>query len=149
VPKAVAAASGTAEFNITAHDHNASLQRPRSEEMGALYEDEGWGVQKVLEVETVSLDELLDGKDVALLKLDVQGGEMEAIKGGREALARTHTLLMEVTFVSHYENDASFQDLNGTMLDLGFELGGISSPGRSQAGVPTWADACYVRPRST
>jgi FkbM family methyltransferase len=149
VPKAVAAESGTARFHVTAHDHNASLQQPRSEKMGALYRDEGWGVREVLEVETVSLDELAGGRDVALLKLDVQGGEMKAIRGGREALARTHAVLMEVTFVSHYEGDASFQDLNRAMLDLGFELAGISSPGRSSEGAPAWADACYVRSRST
>jgi FkbM family methyltransferase len=145
VPKAVATASGTARFHITVHDHNASLQRPRTDQMGALYHHEGWGVREVLEVETISLDELARGRDVALLKLDVQGGEMEAIRGGGEALTRTHAVLMEVTFVSHYEGDATFQDLNHAMLDLGFELCGISSPGRSPEGVPTWADACYVR----
>jgi FkbM family methyltransferase len=145
VPKAVAAESGTARFNVTEHDHNASLRQPRTDEMGTLYRHEGWGVREVLEVETVSLDELADGRDVSLLKLDVQGGEMEAIRGGREALARTGAVLMEVTFVSHYEDDATFQELNRAMLDLGFELGGISSPGRAPDGVPTWADACYVR----
>jgi FkbM family methyltransferase len=149
VPKAVAAESGTARFHVTAHDHNASLQQPRTEKMGALYRDEGWGVREVLEVETVSLDELAGGRDVALLKLDVQGGEMKAIRGGRDALGRTHAVLMEVTFVSHYEGDASFQELNRAMLDLGFELAGISSPGRSSDGAPAWADACYVRSRST
>jgi FkbM family methyltransferase len=145
VPKAVAAESGTARFHVTVHDHNASLQPPRTDQMGALYRHEGWGIRDVLEVETVTLDELAGGEDVALLKLDVQGGEMEAIRGGREALARTAAVLMEVTFVSHYEDDAGFQELNRAMLDLGFELGGISNPGRSPEGVPTWADACYVR----
>jgi FkbM family methyltransferase len=145
VPKAVAAESGTARFHLTVHDHNASLRPPRTDEMSALYRHEGWGVRKVLDIETVSLDELARGRDVSLLKLDIQGGEMEAIRGGRETLARTTAVLMEVTFVSHYEGDASFQDLNRAMLDLGFELGGISSPGRSPEGVPTWADACYVR----
>lgn len=145
VPKAVAAEAGTARFHVTAHDHNASLQQPRTDTMGELYQHEGWGVREVLEVETVSLDELADGRDVSLLKLDVQGGEMEAIRGGREALPRTHAVLMEVTFVSHYEDDAGFQELNRAMLELGFELGGISTPGRSPDGVPRWADACYVR----
>jgi FkbM family methyltransferase len=145
VPKAVATASGTARFHLTVHDHNASLQRPRTDQMGALYQHEGWGVREVLEVETISLDELARGRDVALLKLDVQGGEMEAIRGGGGALARTDAVLMEVTFVSHYEDDATFQELNRAMLGLGFELSGISSPGRSPEGTPTWADACYVR----
>ena len=149
VPKAVAAESGTARFNVTEHETNASLRQPRTAKMGTLYQHEGWGIREVLEVETVTLDELADGCDVSLLKLDIQGGEMEAICGGREALARTGAVLMEVTFVSHYEDDATFQELNRVMLDLGFELTGLTTPGRAPDGAPTWADACYARSRST
>jgi hypothetical protein len=96
-------------------------------------------------VPTVSLDELAGEEAVAVVKLDVQGAELDVLRGGSQALARTRAVLMEVTFVSHYHDDAGFQALNRHMLDAGFELVAISEPGRTRSGEATWADACYAR----
>ena len=54
-------------------------------------------------------------------------------------------MLLEVTFVSHYEDDASFPVLDATMREHGFDLIAMSEPGRNDEGVVTWADACYAR----
>jgi FkbM family methyltransferase len=144
VPKAVAERSGTATLHLTAHDHNSSLHAPRAD-MQALYEDPGWGVVETVEVPTVTLDELAGEERIAVVKLDVQGAELEVLRGAGHALANTRAVLMEVTFVSHYHDDAGFQALNRRMLDAGFDLVSISEPGRTASGETTWADACYAR----
>jgi FkbM family methyltransferase len=145
VGKAVSDRSGSAELHLTSHDHNSSLHRPRTE-MQTLYEDPGWSVVAELEVETTSLDDLIgEAEQVAAIKLDVQGGELAVLQGGEGVLERTQAVLMEVTFVSHYEDDADFQRLNRELLDRGFTLTAISDPGRTRRGDVTWADACYSR----
>ena len=145
VGKAVADRPGRAELHLTGHDHNSSLHKPR-EEMRALYEDPGWAVVGALDVETTTLDDLVDpGTEVSVLKLDVQGAELAVIQGGSRALEHTRSVLMEVTFISHYEDDADFQRLNRELLDRGFALTAISDPGRTRRGEVTWADACYSR----
>jgi FkbM family methyltransferase len=143
--QALADRSGTATFHLTEHSHNSSLRTPRAE-MTGLYEDEGWRVAGAIEVPVTTLDELVGERDVAVLKLDVQGGEREVLRGGAATLARTRAVLMEVTFVSHYEGDATFDGLHQEMVGLGFELISVSEPGRTAGGdVATWADACYAR----
>jgi FkbM family methyltransferase len=145
VGKAVSDHAGSARLHVTGHDHNSSLHRPR-EEMLALYEDTGWGVVGAVDVETTTLDALVaPGDDVGVIKLDVQGAELDVLNGAHATLERTRCVLMEVTFVSHYEDDADFQRLNRELLDRGFALTAISDPGRTRHGEVTWADACYSR----
>ena len=146
VGKAVGAEPGTATFHLTGHDHNSSLQRPR-DEMSSLYSDPGWQVVRDLEVPVTTLDELSDGQPVSVIKLDVQGGELDVIRGGTATLERTTAVLMEVTFVSHYEGDATFDGLHEEMTARGFRLASVSEAGRTGAGLATWADACYVNER--
>ena len=144
VGSALAAAAGTATLHVTGHDHNSSLHAPRAE-MQTLYEDPGWSVVEDIEVPTQSLDDIVGEQDVSALKLDVQGAEMDVLSGGWRTLARTTAVLLEVTFVSHYEDDASFPVLDATMREHGFDLIAMSEPGRNDEGVVTWADACYAR----
>jgi FkbM family methyltransferase len=148
VPDAVAATAGTAVFNITEHDHNSSLHAPL-DTMRELYHDPGWNVAERIEVPTTTLDDLVGDREVAALKIDVQGAELDVIAGGENALQRTAAVLMEVTFVSHYEGDATFQLLNTAMVERGFDLIALSEPGWSPEGVATWSDACYARRAAT
>jgi FkbM family methyltransferase len=143
VPKAMAAQSGSATLHITAHDHNSSLRAPRAE-MVSTYHDIGWAVREDIEVPTTSLDDLVGDRAVSVLKLDVQGGELAVLQGGRQALGKTSAVLIEVTFFSHYEGDATFGPLHDEMTRLGFVLTAMSEPGRTEDGRATWADACYT-----
>jgi len=140
--RAVADATGERAFHITEHSHNASLRIPR-EDMTDLY-GSGWGVAGVTTVRTTTVDDLVNGRDVALLKIDVQGGEREVLAGARRSLASTGAILIEVTFVSHYDGDATFPSLHEQMMEVDFELAGLSPPFMSRRGTVLWCDACYV-----
>jgi FkbM family methyltransferase len=145
VGKAVAAAPGTARFRLTAHSHNSSLRVPRGD-TGEFYEDSGWDVVEEVEIETTSLDDVVGDQKVALLKVDVQGGEREVLEGGSRTLGRTRAVMIEMTFFSHYEGDAGFEELHEQMTGFGFELVSMAPPGRAHIGAPSWVDALYVRP---
>lgn len=142
VPKAVADAPGVRAFHVTNHSHNASLRAPR--DMDPHY-GHGWAVEEVTTVETVTVDELACGRSVAVMKIDVQGAELDVLAGAGATLIRTSAVLLEVTFVSHYEQDASFALLHDRMTELGFSLTGLSQPYRSAAGTILWCDAGYYR----
>jgi FkbM family methyltransferase len=145
VPKAIGREPGTAVFNITAEDHNSSLREPRTAQMAGLLDDPGWRVTKRLEVEVTTLDEVAGSDDVAVVKIDVQGAEMDVLAGGRATLRRARAVLLEVTFISHYEADATFGPLHEEMTRQGFKLVSASDPARTvPEGVCTWTDACYV-----
>lgn len=132
---AVSAVSGTAMLHLTAHDHNASLHVPRPEMREA----------GELEVRTVTLDELVDDRTVDVLKIDVQGSEMDVLGGGDATLARTRSVLIEMNFFSQYEGDATFTTLHAEMERRGFSLVNVSPPATTPDGTATFIDGCYVR----
>jgi len=147
--RAISNATGHAPFHITRHSHNASLHAPRPG-TDALYGGSGgWEVKDTLIVETTTVDTLAAGRSVAVLKIDVQGSEREVLTGAEQTLPRTQAVLLEVTFVSHYQGDATFPWLHNFLTDEGFELVGLSDPFLSQQGRMLWCDACYLRHRRT
>ena len=156
--RAASDTTGRAVLNTTGHSHNTSLRRPVESR-----DTPDWQVVDSSEIDTVALDDLID-EDVALLKIDVQGAEREVLAGAtrtallkidvegaeREVLraaplARTRAILIEVTFISHYEGDASFAELHGILTGHGFRLVELAEPTRLPSGELSWSDACYVR----
>ena len=77
---AVARESGTAAFHVTGHDHGSSLRTPLSESREVL--GAGAEVVETIEVPTLSLDDLLGDRPVDVLKIDVQGSELDVLRGG-------------------------------------------------------------------
>jgi FkbM family methyltransferase len=145
--RAVSDAAGTATFHRTRASVFASLLAP-TPALTELYALPG-GPTDVLEtfdVETVTLDELVGEHPVSVLKLDVQGGELAVLRGGRQVLERTAAVLVEVVFVPHYEGDASFADIHEAMTELGYVLMDLAPLFRLDDGPALWTDACYARP---
>jgi FkbM family methyltransferase len=61
-----------------------------------------------------------------LIKLDVQGYELEALKGGSQCLRSAKAVLMEVSFVELYYGQPLFADVVRFMADHGFRLHALS-----------------------
>lgn len=145
-PRAIADSTGTATYHRTRASVFASLLPPGAE-LHDLYALPGSPseVVETVEVGTVTLDELVGERPVSVLKLDVQGGELAVLRGGRRVLAQTAAVLVEVLYLPHYEGDATFPALHGAMEELGFTLMDLSPPFRLGEGPALWADACYSR----
>ncbi len=57
-----------------------------------------------------------------LLKLDIQGYELEALKGGEECLSHAQFLIVEVSFLPFYKNQAFFHDIITYLASRNFYL---------------------------
>lgn len=71
-------------------------------------------------LDTLLRDEPLDGP--VLLKLDLQGYELEALRGAPETLARSTHVLLETAFRSGYVGEPPFDDLNDHLRSAGFRF---------------------------
>ncbi len=108
---ALGASAGTVTFHETPYSLQSSVLRPVGHAFTAI------------EVEQARLDSLLGGEPLeapVLLKLDLQGYELEALRGAPAVLARTHAVLLEIAFEAAYENEPSFEKLRLFLAEAGF-----------------------------
>ena len=111
---ALGAEAGTLRFYRTPYSLASSALRPL-----------GHADAEDVEVPVARLDDLVDAGALArpvLLKLDLQGYELEALRGAEAVLAVTDHVLVEVAFEPGYEGEASFGALDGFLRDRGFRF---------------------------
>ena len=109
-------------------------------------------------VQTKRLDEFNGIKVCDYLKIDVQGAELDVLRGAAETLKNCLVVEIEVEFVPLYENQPLFSDVDNFMRRHGFflhRLIDISGRAFHPFAVPgdpvkpvsqfLWADAVYVR----
>lgn len=100
------------------------------------------------EVSVARLDSLLGDRDFplpALLKLDIQGGELAALHGAGDLLNRFTHILVEVSFAPLYQDQPLAGEVADFLQGRGFRLAGIGDPGRNGDGVCVQADFLFVR----
>lgn len=78
-----------------------------------------------------------------LVKMDVQGFEDRAIRGGTTTLASAKLFIVEVSFRALYEGSATFDDVYMLMRDLGLALAGFEGPVLSPSGELLQANALF------
>lgn len=74
-------------------------------------------------VTILTLDEILADLDAAtplLMKLDVQGSELDVLEGGSETLGRAEVIFIEVSFFDFLQNSPSVADVIAYMAQRGF-----------------------------
>lgn len=77
-------------------------------------------VQATERVRTTRLDDVEGLPDLDFLKMDIQGGELQALEHGQARLARCAMIHLEVSFVPLYEGQPSFGDIDVWMRSHGF-----------------------------
>ncbi len=98
-------------------------------------------------VQMTCLDELnIPLEKNVLLKLDVQGYEMEVLKGGMKTLQESLIIITEVSFVELYKKQPLFNDLYQFLHSQGFSYyGSIQTKREDGIGIPLFEDAIFVR----
>jgi FkbM family methyltransferase len=84
---------------------------------------------------------------IDLLKLDLQGYELEALRGLGERLAEVRLIFTEVEYVPLYEGQPLFADIDQFLRQAGFRLFHLYSTWCHPSGQITSGDALYVNQR--
>jgi len=77
-------------------------------------------VEATMETTTVRLDDLAEVPHCDLLKLDIQGAELSVLQNATRHLAEAVMVITEVSFVTLYENQPPFGQVDLALRDLGF-----------------------------
>ncbi len=80
-----------------------------------------------------------------MLKLDVQGYEIEALRGCEEFFPRFATILVEGSFMELYEGQPLADELVSWVRDRGFRLSGVHNPFYDRRGRAVQADFLFAR----
>ncbi|GIV38770.1 MAG: hypothetical protein KatS3mg033_0570 [Thermonema sp.] len=101
------------------------------------------------EVKTTTLDAFCKNKDISfidILKMDIQGGELEALKGAEELLKRQKIGLLytEVEFVPIYKGQPLFSDIELYLRQFDYQLYRIMNMYSDETGQLLWADAIFL-----
>ncbi len=114
--------TGQSTMHVSAHDDSSSLL-PITATQGRLFR--GTNEVRTETVRTAPLSEFLDGGSIeepALLKLDVQGYELEALRACGELLDKFAYVCAEGSFIELYEGQVLADDLIAWLRERGYEL---------------------------
>lgn len=109
------------KFNITSEFDSSSVLNPSINAFNT------YGVEKTktIIVPQKKLDNFIKINNLPqpdLIKLDIQGYELEALKGGTEAMKSANFILMEVSFIELYDGQPLFEEIIAFMLVHNFRL---------------------------
>ncbi len=142
---AIGPSKTTAAINVSRRDDSSSLL-----EITALQEDlfPGTGLARTEEIEVGPLDSFVTAGDLAapaLLKLDVQGYELEALRGCESLLVEFAHVYVECSFVELYAGQAFAGEIIAWLRERGFELRCVFNMTYDRAGLAVQADFLFAR----
>ena len=104
--------------------------------------------RKTVALRMTTLDDVLRERKIAkatFLKLDVQGYELEVLKGAKEALKNAEVILLEVSFLLYNQSGPLFHEVVDFMKIHGFLVYDICPLQRWADNTPFQADVFFVK----
>jgi FkbM family methyltransferase len=128
-PVAVGSDNKEGTLHVTEYSDESSLLPPS--ETGRVH----FGTREVnrIPLQIFRLDDYRRAKHLPfpdLIKLDIQGYELEALRGGTECLGSAKAVIAEVSFVEYYEGQCLFHDVVGFLAACQFFVRafGVNTP---------------------
>jgi FkbM family methyltransferase len=148
VQGAVSSRTGESKFHVNVHPATNSLLATGQ---GSAVTS-GAVTTEVISVPTLTLDEFCQSRGLEvpeILKFDIQGNELEALRGATHILEANGPLLiyLEVLFERLYKNCALFGDIAGFLQEKGYELYNLYELQHSPEGRLEYGDALFVSKR--
>ena len=142
---AIGPAQETAEIHVSKADDSSSLL-PIGELQQGLYP--GTGERETRSVDVKPLDAFVNEVDIlkpAFLKIDVQGYELQVLKGCQSLLQCFAYVYVECSFVELYQGQAFADDVIRFLHQHGFVLSGLFNLDYDKKGLPVQGDFLFER----
>jgi FkbM family methyltransferase len=145
-PMALGERQGECSFHVNSYSHSSSILSLAQPHRAAFPEAQE---TRTMLVELTTLDKVFADLELTppvLLKLDVQGYEVETLNGGQRTLQRCEYVILEASFKPMYEGEVAFTGVLATMERLNYEflrpVGWLSDP---STGEVLQVDALFRR----
>ncbi len=108
--------------------------------------------RRSIKLAMTTLDRVIEGQEFSppqLIKLDVQGYELEVLKGGASALASAEFVLLEVSVWQYNENSPLIDEVVAFMSEAGFATYDLFDINRRPDGTLLQLDVLFIRKDSS
>lgn len=142
---AIGARTGSATLHVSARTDSSSLLPIGDGQRSAF---PGTGEAGTMQVEVTPLGAFLSAGDIvrpALLKIDVQGYELEVLRGAESLLDRFDHVYVEASFVPLYDGQPLFDEIEAFLAARGFREQGRYNLSLDGDGRPVQADFLFAR----
>lgn len=129
------------DLHITNNIVSSSIFRPSATNIGV--HGAAVAIDHSVPVSVVALDERLSDQ-VDIIKLDLQGYELCALKGALRQLAGARAVLVEVEFLSMYDGQSDFTGIHEYLVAKGYRLLNLYDQWTLPGGQLEAADALYL-----
>ena len=137
---------GTADLHTTVSPGSTSLFTPG--ERLKKVDPHGVFLKRSEKVQVVTIDHWAErngNPEIQLMKFDIQGGELLALRGGARILQNSTLLVYtEILFNSLYKNGSIFCEIDLFLRKYGFVLHDIYKPKYDPKGLLLWGNAIYL-----
>jgi hypothetical protein len=102
-------------------------------------------------VDVRRLDDLIDPAELSppvLVKIDVQGAELDVLRGAPRLLESVQDMIIECSLVELYADQALLDETIAFARESGFHVTGVSPPARAPDGTPLQCDVLFSREQS-
>ena len=140
---AIGATEGKTTIHVSRKDDSSSLL-PIGNTQTAMFP--GTGERETRTIRVAPLDAVLTKQYIqspALLKLDVQGYELQALRGCESLLDRFRYVYCECSFVELYEGQALAHEVIDYLHQRGFNLSGVYNMSYDKKGIAIQADFLF------
>lgn len=139
---------GSIDLQIAESPGITSIFKP-SLQLRTSYPDEST-IVSVETVSTTTIDSWAKNNGnipVQLMKFDIQGGELQAMRGATSTLKESTLMVYtEILFNPLYEGGAIYSEIDLLLRECGFILYDIYKPRYSDNGVLLWGNAIFINP---
>ena len=157
---ALGATSASATLYLTHSRPCSSLLKPNSDLLNMFVHRDLFRVEQELSLQTGTLDAELQrlGAVSDFIKIDVQGYELEVLKGGEQAVSNSIGCELEVSFIEIYKSQPLFAEVDQWMRARGFFLADLeriwwrraaAPPEIHQRGALAYGNAIYLKSNIT
>ncbi len=152
VPVAVSDSPGQRTLFVNGLDVTNSLYPRPATSTGRRYFPRRANQRSESKVDVTTIDAFAKNRDldhVDILKMDIQGGELSALRGAEQTLRHRNVsfILVEAMFVSHYSGTPLFNEVWQFLERFGFSLLNLYGLRRAKNGQLRKGDALFVSSR--